>query len=116
MTTVISIVSYPFLPAKSGGEKHVFLFNKYFSGFHQLTCITTKKNDPELAKGYEVLNVLSNSRWRYVDAFYFFLVRKIIRQRKATHVILEHPYYGWLGILLKIFCKVELIVHSHNIE
>jgi polysaccharide biosynthesis protein PslH len=116
MATVISIVSYPFLPAKSGGEKHVFLFNKYFSGYHELVCITTKQNDPALAKGYETLNILSNSKLRYVNVFYFFLLRKIIRQKKATHLILEHPYYGWLGVLLKWFCHVKLIVHSHNIE
>jgi polysaccharide biosynthesis protein PslH len=116
MATVISIVSYPFLPARSGGEKHVFLFNKYFSGYHKLICITTKKNDPKEAKEYEVLNILSNSRLRYINIFYFFLVRKLIRQKKATHIILEHPYYGWLGVLLKQFCNVKLIVHSHNIE
>jgi glycosyltransferase involved in cell wall biosynthesis len=116
MATVISIVSYPFLPPRSGGEKHVFSFNKYFSGYHKLICITTKKNDPKEAKEYEVLNILSNSKLRYINIFYFFLVRKIIKQKKATHLILEHPYYGWLGVLLKRFCNVKLIVHSHNIE
>ncbi len=30
--------------------------------------------------------------------------------------MLEHTYYGWLGILLKKFAGVKLIVHSHNIE
>ncbi|HEX4375016.1 MAG TPA: glycosyltransferase family 4 protein, partial [Puia sp.] len=73
-------------------------------------------NNPALANGYEALNILSNSKLRYINVFYFFLVRKIIKQKKATHVILEHPYYGWLGVLLKRFCNVKLIVHSHNIE
>ena len=116
MAIIISIVSYPFLPAKSGGEKNVALFNKYFSKFHELTCITTKKNNPELVNGYEVRNVLSNSKSRYVNLFYFFLIRKMIREKKATHLILEHPYYGWLGVLLKRFCHIKLVVHSHNIE
>jgi glycosyltransferase involved in cell wall biosynthesis len=31
-------------------------------------------------------------------------------------VIVEHPYYGWMGLLLKRFCNVNLIIHSHNIE
>jgi len=30
--------------------------------------------------------------------------------------MMEHPYYGWLGILLKRFLKVKLLIHSHNIE
>jgi len=116
MATVISIVSYPFLPAKVGGQKGVALFNKYFSEYHQLICVTTKKNDPTAAEGYKVLNILSNSKLRYINIFYFFLLRKIIRENKASHLLLEHPYYGWLGILIKKFCGIKLIVHSHNIE
>jgi polysaccharide biosynthesis protein PslH len=116
MAIVISIVSYPFLPAKTGGEKGVALFNKYFSQHQQLICVTVQKNDPAAAGGYEVLNILSNSRLRYINVFYFFVIRKMIKQKKATHVLLEHPYYGWLGILLKWSCRIKLIVHSHNME
>jgi polysaccharide biosynthesis protein PslH len=116
MATVISIVSYPFLPARVGGQKGIALFSKYFSNFLKLICITTKKNDPAAAEGYEVYNVLSNSPLRYINVFYFFTLRRFIREKKATHVMLEHPYYGWLGILLKWICGVKLIVHSHNIE
>jgi glycosyltransferase involved in cell wall biosynthesis len=116
MATVLSIVSYPFLPARVGGQKGVALFNTYFSKYHKLVCITTRKNDPSAADGYEVMNILSNSPLRYINFFYFFTIRKIIRERKASHLIIEHPYYGWLGILLKWFCGVKLIVHSHNME
>ncbi len=116
MTTVISIVSYPFLPAKVGGQKGVALFNKYFSKYLKLICVTTKMNDVSAAEGYEAHNVLSNSKLRYINIFYFFLIRKMIRQNRASHFLLEHPYYGWLGILIKKFCGVKLIVHSHNME
>lgn len=47
---------------------------------------------------------------------YFFYHQETDSRKKATHFILEHPYYGWLGILLKKICGVKLIVHSHNIE
>jgi polysaccharide biosynthesis protein PslH len=116
MATIISVVSYPFLPAKSGGQKGVALFNKYFCRHHKLICITTKKNDVSAAEGYSVQNILTDSPARYINILYFFTLRKIIRENNATHLLLEHPYYGWLGILLKKFCNVALIVHSHNIE
>ncbi len=116
MATVISIVSYPFLPARVGGQKGVALFYKYFSRYHTVICVTTEKNDPAAAQGYQVLNILSNSPVRYINLFYFFTIRKIIRRHAATHLILEHPYYGWLGVLLKWFCGVALVVHSHNLE
>ncbi len=113
---IISLVSYPFLPARSGGQKGIALFYKYFSRYHHVTIVTTEKNNPALAEGYELMNLLGNSRFRYVNLFIFFTVRKLIREKKATHLILEHSYYGWLGILLKKFCGVRLVVHSHNIE
>jgi glycosyltransferase involved in cell wall biosynthesis len=116
MAKILSIVSYPFLPARLGGQKGVALFNKYFARYHHLICLTTKKNDPKAADGYKVMNILSNSKFRYINIFYFFLIRRIIQNNKATHLLIEHPYYGWLAILVKRFCNVKLIVHSHNIE
>ena len=113
---IISLISYPFLPARSGGQKGIALFYKYFSKYHQVTCIGTRKNDPALAEGYELMNILPDSSFRYINPFIFFTIRRWIRDKKATHLILEHPYYGWLGFLLKKICGVRLIVHSHNIE
>jgi glycosyltransferase involved in cell wall biosynthesis len=116
MKNVLSLVSYQFLPAKMGGQKGIAFFNRFFCRHVNLTCVTTKKNDPVCADGYEVLNILSNSKFRYINILYFFTLRKLIREKNITHLLLEHPYYGWLGILMKYFCKVSLIVHSHNIE
>jgi polysaccharide biosynthesis protein PslH len=113
---IISLVSYPFLPARSGGQKGIALFYKYFSRYHSVTIITTQKNLPSFADGYEVINDLSNSSFRYINPFIFFKIRKLIREKNATHFILEHPYYGWLGFLLKKFCGIRLVVHSHNME
>jgi polysaccharide biosynthesis protein PslH len=113
---IVSIVSYPFLPARSGGQKGIALFYKYFSRYHSVTIVSTKKNEPAFATGYEVQNVLSDSRLRYINPFIFFRIRKLLRKKNATHFILEHPYYGWLGIMIKKFCGVRLVVHSHNIE
>jgi len=116
MATIVSIASYPFLPAKVGGQKNVALFYKYFCRYQHLICISTKKNDTSAAEGYQVLNILSNSKLRYINIFYFFLIKKIIKENKATHLMIEHPYYGWLAVLVKKFCRVKLIIHSHNIE
>lgn len=113
---VLGLVSYPILPAKMGGQKGIALFYKYFSREVPFFCVSIRKNQPALAEGYELLNLLSDAPARYINPFYFFTLRKIIRQRKVTHLELEHPYYGWLGVLLKWFTGVKLIIHSHNIE
>jgi glycosyltransferase involved in cell wall biosynthesis len=116
MARIISIVSYTFLPAKMGGHKGIALFHKYFSRWITDTVVTTKANDPTSAEGYEVLNILSDAPSRYINLRYFWTLRRLIRERQATHFMLEHPYYGWLGVLLKRTCNIRLVLHSHNIE
>ena len=116
MPTIISVVSYPFLPAKLGGQKGIALFYKYFSRHCRLLCITTKKNEPAAAEGYQVINTISNSKLRYVNFSLVFPITRRIRQEQASHFILEHPYYGWLGILLKNKTQAKMVLHAHNIE
>jgi polysaccharide biosynthesis protein PslH len=115
MANVLSIVSYKIFPAKFGGQKGIANFNEHFAKFHKLYCVTVKANVSNTAP-YTIINQLSNSRFRYINIFYFGLLKKIIRKNNITHIIVEHPYYGWLGLLLKRFCGVKLIIHSHNIE
>ncbi|MEO9020736.1 MAG: glycosyltransferase family 4 protein [Ginsengibacter sp.] len=115
MANVLSIVTYKIFPAKLGGQKGIALFNQYLSEKENLFCFTIRDNEPSMAP-YKVFNLLSNHRLRYINIFYFSLLKKIIRENNITHVISEHPYYGWMAILLKYFCKVKVIVHSHNIE
>ncbi|MEJ7768867.1 MAG: glycosyltransferase family 4 protein [Chitinophagaceae bacterium] len=116
MPKILSIVPYTVFPAKVGGQKGIAFFNEHLARETELVCITVKNNDPAFAKGYNILNILSNGFYRYLNLLYFFRIRKLLRQYGSTHLMLEHPYYGWLGVLLKWFTGVKLIIHSHNIE
>ncbi|MBS1749962.1 MAG: glycosyltransferase family 4 protein [Bacteroidetes bacterium] len=117
MTNVLGIASYRFLPAITGGQKGIALFYKYFSGYVQLYCASVSDMSIDAKEGdYEIIPVFSKSSLRYINPFYFFRLRRIIKEKAITHILLEHPYYGWLGYLLKKFGGVKLIVHSHNIE
>jgi hypothetical protein len=113
---VLSLVSYKFLPPDMGGQKGIAFFNRYLAKQVKLACVTIKDNQQSSSEGYDIYPILGNSKSRYVNPFYFFTLSRIIRKEKITHLVLEHPYYGWLGVLLKWFCDVQLIVHSHNIE
>jgi polysaccharide biosynthesis protein PslH len=112
---VLSIVSYNILPAKMGGQKGIALFNEWLAKKVNLFCFTTKSNNPSLAN-YKVYNHLSNHTSRYFNIFIYFEIKKVIKNNQISHVIIEHPYYAWLGYLLKKTCGVKLIIHSHNIE
>lgn len=113
---ILSIIPYKILPAKLGGEKGIAVFNEYLAKEVRLTAISTSNNDPALAKGYVLSNILSDNRSRYVN---FFLIKKftqVIEKEKITHLITEHPYYAWLANLLRKRTGISWIVHSHNIE
>jgi glycosyltransferase involved in cell wall biosynthesis len=81
-----------------------------------LIGVTTKNNDPALVKGYRLMNILTNNRLRYGNIFLFGKIKKIISNEKITHLITEHPYYGWLAWMLRKATGVKWVVHSHNIE
>ncbi|MEO6001391.1 MAG: glycosyltransferase [Chitinophagaceae bacterium] len=116
MIKVLSVVPYKIFPAKVGGQKGIALFNEYFSKEVPLECITVRSNDPKYAAGYKVLNILPDKFYRYANLFIFFSMKRLIGKNHITHLLLEHPYFGWLGILLKRFAGVQLVIHSHNIE
>ncbi len=113
---VVSIIPYKILPARLGGEKGIALFNEYLSGHVDITGISTQNNDPALAKGYQLQNILSNGKSKYGNPLLYFPVKRIIRQTGATHLITEHPYFGWLAFMLKLTLPLTWVVHSHNIE
>lgn len=113
---ILSIIPYKILPAKLGGEKGIAVFNEYLAEQVQLIGITTRNNDPALAKGYTLLNILSDHRSRYINVFLFSKIKAIIKREQITHIITEHPYYAWLAWLLKKDTGIKWVVHSHNIE
>lgn len=113
---IASLVSYKIFPPTMGGQRGIALFNKYLAGEVKLLCLTTKSNDPKFAEGYEMINVFSDNKLRYINPFYFFRIRRILKEKGITHLQLEHPYYGWLAVWLKRSLGIKLIVHSHNIE
>ena len=113
---IVSIIPYKVFPPKLGGEKGIALFSEYLAMETYLTAISTKNNDVSTVKNFRLFNVFSNSRSRYGNIFLYFTVRKILKEQKATHVLIEHPYYGWLAWLLKRTMPITWIVHSHNME
>jgi glycosyltransferase involved in cell wall biosynthesis len=113
---ILSIIPYQVFPARLGGEKGIAVFNEYLAKEVELVSVTTRNNDPKYAQGYRLLNIMPNSRFRYLNIFLFFSVRKILIKERATHLLIEHPYFGWLAAMLRASTGVKWLVHSHNIE
>lgn len=113
---IAALVPYPVYPAKMGGQKGIALFYQYLSERLPVTVISTRNNAFPQNSPIRFEPMLGNSRWRYLNPAYFFRLRKWLIREKITHLVLEHPYYGWLGTLISLTTKIKLVVHSHNIE
>jgi glycosyltransferase involved in cell wall biosynthesis len=116
MTKLLSVVWYKVLPAQFGGQKGIAEFNDAMSEFFHVTCICSSNNQPTGNEKYLVKPVLPVSRWQVVDFRAWKKILGELKQENYSHIILEHCYYGLLGMLIRKRFNAFLIVHSHNIE
>ena len=113
---VAAIAPYRIYPAKMGGQKGIADFYQWLSPLLPVTVISTSDNVFPTDHAATFVPMLGTSRMRYANLALFFRLKNFFIRKKITHLIIEHPYYGWLGLMLKKACGVKLIVHSHNIE
>ena len=113
---VLDIVSYQYLPFVSGGQKNIGFFLEYLGELTSLHVVGTTDNISSYVKNYTFHPSLIKSRIRYIDITNIFRISNIIKINQIDTVIIEHPYIGWLGIILKKITGVQLIIRTHNIE
>lgn len=113
---LLSLVPYPVFPVRNGGHRAIVTFLEYLSREIDVHVYTVKANHPDNAVGYTMDNSMSNAFVRYGDIRLVSKLEKIIREKKITHFMIEHPYFGWLGSILQSRTGVKFIVRSHNIE
>jgi len=110
------IVPYAIYPAKMGGQKSVAFFYRYLADLIPVSIISTANNVLPPALNARFFPALGNSFFRYFNPFLIFKVGGILKKHSFSHLIIVHPYLGWLGILLQWIYKLPLVVHSQNIE
>jgi polysaccharide biosynthesis protein PslH len=110
------LAPYNVYPARTGGKKFIALFHQYLAKVLPVEFISVSDNDMPIAFQKSFHGVLGNSKFRYANPFLFFKLRKIIKQKKITDLIIVHPYFGWLAWLLKKNTGISLSLLSHNIE
>jgi len=85
--------------------------------FIPTSIVGTKNNDlPPASFKPEFLPIMGNSVLRYANPLLLLKIRKVMKERQSTHLAMEHPYFGWLGILAKWIWGTKLIIRSQNIE
>lgn len=117
MLKIASLVPYKIIPAVTGGEKGIFYFLKYVARHADITAFSVTENAGTV-EGINFVDVLGSThkKSRYADFSIFRKIKAACSERNIKHIIVEHPYYAWLGVALKNWGGVKLIIHSHNIE
>jgi glycosyltransferase involved in cell wall biosynthesis len=116
MARILSIVWYKVLPAKFGGQKGIACFNEYLSKQFPLICLCSKNNESTDSLPYQLLPELPLNKWQFFNPLCWKKINLVVKNEKATHIILEHPYHGIAAYKAKKTTGAKLILHSHNIE
>jgi len=111
---IIALIPYKVFPPNMGGQRAIVLFYRSLSKLISLSAFTVTENHSE--EEFEIINTISTSTFRYINPFLFFQLKKMAKQKNATHILFEHPYYAWLIFLINHFTSLKTIIHSHNIE
>lgn len=113
---LLTLCGYRVMPATDGGKKGIYLFEKYLADHFNLIMVSTIDNQPDEVLDFSLRKLLGTSALRYINPLLFFKMYRIIKKERISFLLLEHCYFGWLGLLLKWFYGVNLIIHHHNIE
>ncbi|MCH5717216.1 glycosyltransferase family 4 protein [Niabella hibiscisoli] len=117
MLKIASLVPYKIIPAVTGGEKGIFYFLKYVARYADITSFSVTENAGAVER-INFIDVLGSThkKSRYADFSVFRKIKNTCRSLGIKHIIVEHPYLAWLGVALKKWGGLKLIIHSHNIE
>ena len=115
MATVLSVVWYKVFPAVFGGQKGIAEFNHHLAGHHSLFCVCSTDNDTT-GLTYPAMPVLRGGRLGFLIPSNWATIIRAVRRTGATHLLIEHAYYGWAGLLARRMTGAKVVVHAHNIE
>jgi len=116
---IISVISFPFLPATTGGE---ICTAGLLQALSQHTVVSAFTVEP-YKQGFEhqtgntqLFYVMPFKTWRYANILLFFKLKAMAKQQQADWILFEQPWLGWLATLCKWFLPYKIAIRSHNIE
>jgi len=115
LKNLLSIIPYPLFPVTGAGKKSILNFNNYMSDVIDAHAINVRYSEPPAVK-FDLLQLFGHSKLRYINPFIVFRVKKAIHNTNADFLLIEHPYMGWMGVVLKRLTGIKWGIRSHNIE
>jgi len=116
---IISVISYPFLPATTGGEICTAGLLNELSKNHEVTAFTVEpyKNGYEYQTGKtDMVYAMPFKASRYYNFSLIGKLKKLVKQKEVAWILFEQPWFGWLIVWLRLTTKNKIAIRSHNIE
>lgn len=116
--SVLGIVSFKVFPALMGGQKYIVDYYRELAKQTKVVLVVSKDNKEAVLteKELNVLPFLFNHWYGFLNFVYCFKLVQIIKKEKIDVIIIDHSYFGWLGILLRLLSGRKLIIKSANLE
>ncbi len=116
---ILAIVSYPFLPATTGGEISTLNILNYMAIPHNVTVFTVEpynQNFKSESLNFKLIAGMKFSFWRYLNVFIVFKLLRLIKSKNIDLIFFDQPFMGWMMPFLKVFSNKKIFLRSNNIE
>lgn len=116
---ILAIVSYPFLPATTGGEISTLNILNYMAIPHNVTVFTVEpynQNFKSESLNFKLIAGMKFSFWRYLNVFIVFKLFRLIKSKNIDLIFFDQPFMGWMMPFLKVFSNKKIFLRSNNIE
>ena len=114
--TLLGIVSYRIYPAENGGQQSIATFYAELNKRVNLTLLVSRDNELDPASNLSVFPVLYSGYLNWMNLLLVYKLKKLMRQREITCLLIDHSYYAWLAWVLRRITGIPFIIRSHNIE
>jgi polysaccharide biosynthesis protein PslH len=115
MQKMLSLVWFKIYPPYFGGQKGIALFNKELASYFHVDCLCSKNNEVIEDAGCTIFPELPVTKSQFFNPLTWSKIISKANKINYDYVLVEFPYYGLVGSLLKKKDRI-LIIHTHNIE
>jgi glycosyltransferase involved in cell wall biosynthesis len=113
------MISYPFLPATTGGEISTLNILKYLSHRHDVTVFTVEPYSTRYDLGtarFKLIFGMPFKASRYWNFRLISVLKKLIKEKNTDWLFFDQPWFGWLMLALKLATGKKIFIRSNNIE
>jgi len=115
---IFAIISYPFLPATTGGEISTLQILSFIGHQTDLKIFTVDPYKPvdQNSFSFDIEFGMRFKLTRYLNPFLLFGVLSKIKTQGADAIFFDQPFMGWMIPFLRLFTGKKVFIRSNNIE